>query len=212
MMHVLAGAAGAEVVALAEQDLVEVLAGQDEVVAGVGDDQVDALAAATTSSPAPARISSSPNWSVMMSLPSPPKMKSLPSPPSSRSLPPSPHKRVVAFAADEDVVAVGAAEHDVLGAGELQLVGVAVSSRSVRMTCAALKRAEERISPLVGPVGIVAPRPPLNCFVWSTSRKKSGVREDVAGQMRRVGVAMDQLGELVVLELGVRFRLARRDR
>ena len=76
-----------------------------------------------TSLPSPPWMLSSPPVSVMMSSPAPPEAGRCRKPPSMPVVAAIAPERVVAIAGDDDVVAGGAAEHDVVLAGVLQVVG-----------------------------------------------------------------------------------------
>ena len=106
------------------KDFVGVLAGDDEVVAEAADDQVDAVAAvddvvavAALDVVVAAEVGDDVVAGAAAEL-------SLPSPPSRRSLPPSPQSVSSPMLEMMMSLPVGAAEHDVVVTGVVQIVGV----------------------------------------------------------------------------------------
>ena len=131
-------------------------------------------------------------------------------------------ERVVAFAGDEDVIEIGAAQHDMLVAGVLEIIRVGARCRRVVPNHLRLELVATEQDPRLGVADVVealidvgrggivtqnAVRTGIVEYVGVELPRRVDLedeargREHVARQVRGVGVRHDQFGERVVLQL-----------
>ncbi|NRP23320.1 hypothetical protein LPJGGPFB_06590 [Ensifer adhaerens] len=190
-------AAQDEVVALAANGLRCVFAGDDEIAAEAADDQVDAVAAmedvvavATLDVVVATRVGddvvAGAATQLVVAIAAVDAVVAGITP-----------DGIVAFARDQDVIAGSTAENDMLVTGVAEIV--AVRSGSIRVV--ADDERQQRIA--VGRVVVAVDAKPgvLRRLVYF--EREAGGREDDTGQMRRIRVRHDQLGEGIALEFSI---------
>ena len=195
--HPAAGAATGKVVVLTQQDVVRIHPAPDEVAAGVGDDQVDALTrvdhviASTRTHLVIAKLVRD---DVVAFAAEEEVVAFAAFHAVIASVAPV---GVVALAADQDVIAIRAAHDDMFGPDKAHRLADTVVVR-IHTDDLGHHRGEDQVAAF-GRISAAKPRVELLGLVSFDEEVRGG--EHVARQVRRVGVAVDDVGKLVVFHL-----------